>query len=47
MSDIPPQARTFLNALIDKFNRGERDQSFAEWAAMMASFLLEFWDLLD
>jgi hypothetical protein len=36
----------FLPELIRKFARGERDEAFAEWAAVSASFLLEFRDQL-
>lgn len=46
MSEISPQVQAFLHAIIRKVSQGERDKNFAEWAAVMAAFLLEFHDLL-
>ena len=42
MSDLSPDLQAFLKELIRKYTRGERDEYFAEWAAVTASFLLEF-----
>ena len=46
MSDLPRDVRSFLEQLVQKFIRGERDEAFAEWAAATASFLLEYRGLL-
>jgi hypothetical protein len=46
MSKLPPDVHDFLHEIIRKFMRGERDKAFAEWAAVSASFLLEFRDQL-
>lgn len=46
MSKLPEDVVAFLQELIRKFARGERDEAFAEWAAVTASFLLEFRDQL-
>ena len=46
MPKLPHDVQAFLQEIIQKFMRGERDEAFAEWAAVSASFLLEFRDQL-
>lgn len=40
MFEISPEVEDFLHAIINKVNSGERDENFAEWAAVMAAFML-------
>jgi hypothetical protein len=46
LKPLPPDVLAFLQTIILKFTHGERDEAFAEWAAVSASFLLEYRDQL-
>jgi len=43
---FPKDVTEFLHEIIHQFSLGHRDEQFALWAAVKASFILEYNDLL-
>lgn len=43
---IPKDVQEFLEEIIHEFGLGHRGEQFAHWAAVKASFILEYNDLL-